>query len=773
MPFKAYQKNNVIYPTILAFFCVVLAFSLLIIKNLSEPLVGFGDTEQWEYAGFYFKNNIRFIPFLHLDLFNNQVFYPYGTNNVFQPWSIERDIFYAIFYSIFGIGPWIQIYYLLSVLITGIGSFIILFKDYGFIRASGAGFLIPFFSFYAIHKYPEHLSYSIFHWTALSFIVDFLILKRVTFGHYVSLRLILIRICLLILCLGQELGYIAGSALTSFTISTIFTALLLSYRYLKNKNLSIVTFIKNTTSNYKNEFSAYPRICLALLGLFLIASFTYFPLVLQIAREAKSFDFTGIPSGAWWANPLRILIPFLPFFHPGQVNLEQLFNDSPEGLGAGSPGWFLLIIASVGLWQGRKQITIFIPLLIIFLLCIFYHPTYFPILKIFPWFAFSRVQGRFTVLYPIILSIFALNINLNGLRLHIRQLVSALLVVLACTEIYTAYSLKLNRQPFYSLDNSFIQYMNYVKEQPGEAVLDWPFCVIGGNGVGGDSLCPYYSKNMVISALRRFHNKKVMGHYFGRLHTSQIKPYIEAGWDKLFVPDDQDIFKSSRQKRCFSSEEWTFFTDFYKLNDFAGINLYVDLLPQDCVNNFYTRFGKPAIETKIPGAGLVEFIPKSSELRNQVDLNLGRNLKFEPFLKISEADLLEFQMPYGLNVNGLTQGRIENNESSKWRWGLSPETLLKFKLPNSKSLTLAFRFMNPIEGQDVVVEANGVILEKLVNLSKDRNIQRKFEFKSLTGWNTVVFRYKYNYWNNGKVTFAPGDERNMTVNFTELAIEYK
>ncbi|MHC5721401.1 MAG: hypothetical protein ACYTX0_57665, partial [Nostoc sp.] len=71
---------------------------------------------------------------------------------VFQPWSIERDIFYAIFYSFFGIGPWIQIYYLLSVLLTGIGSFVLLFKDYGFSRASGAGFLISFFSFYAILK---------------------------------------------------------------------------------------------------------------------------------------------------------------------------------------------------------------------------------------------------------------------------------------------------------------------------------------------------------------------------------------------------------------------------------------------------------------------------------------------------------------------------------------------------------------------------------------------------------------------------------------------
>ncbi len=773
MKINKYQQKNTTYLTLIAFLCVLLAFSLLIIQNLSEPLIGFGDTEQWEYAGLYLRNNISFTPFPQLDIFNNQVFYPYGTSNVFRPWSIERDIFYSIFYSVFGIGPWIQIYYILSTFVTGIGTFILLYKDYGFSRASGAAFLIPFFSFYAIHKYPHHLAYSVFHWTALSLISDFLILKRVVLKRNVPLQLLLLRASLLVLSLGQELGYIAGCALTSFTISTIFVALILGYRYLIKKEIGLINFTKNKVNSYRREFANYPRICLVLLGSLLFASLIYFPLVLQIAKEAKRFDFTGISNGAWWANPLRLLIPFFPFLHPGQSYFEQLFKDSPEGFGAGSPGWFLLIVASVGLWQGRKQIIIYAPLLLIFLFCIFYHPTKFPILKIFPWFAFSRVQGRFTIFYPIILCIFALNINLNGFRFHTKKLVSLLLVFLACTEVYTAYSLKLNHQYFFPVNQNFLQYMNYVKKQPGEAVLDWPFCAMGGNGIGDKSLCPYYSKNIAISALQRFHGKKVMGHYFGRLHPSQIEAYIEAGWDKLFVPDDRDISKASQQKRCFNSYEWDFFTDFYKFNDFAGINLYVDLLPQNCVNSFYERFSNSIVETKVPDAGTVKFIPKSPELRSQVNLSKGLSLKYEPYLDISEADLLEFEEPYGLNTKQLNLSKIENNQNSKWRWGLSPETKLKFKLPESKLLTLNFNFINPIDGQDVIVEANGKILESIVDFGKDTNIQRKLKFKSITGWNTVVFKYKDNYWNNGKETFAPGDERNMTVNFTQLAIEEK
>ena len=630
---------------ILAFVCVSLAFSLLVIKNFSLPLAGWAGVgphpllnhdyvDYWEYMGFYFAKNLKFLPIPHLDMVNNQVFYPYGTNSVFQAWGIERDILYAILYLFFGVGPWLQFYYLLTLLITAIGTFIILVRDYGIFRASGAGFIVSFFNFYAIHKYPHHLLVSFIHWTTLSLIADFLIVKRVVLKQHVSLRLILVRACLLILSLGQDLGYVAGFGLMSLTVSAIFIAVLLTYRHFRKK-LRLTELFQRAVTPYKTDFFSYPRTSLVLGGLCIIAGYIYLPLALQIAREAKSFDFTGISSGAWWVHPLRLLIPFFPFLNPGQVVFDQVLRDSPEGLGAGSPGWFLLILGTVGLWQARKQITVFIPLLIIFLLCLFYHPSLVPTLKIFPWFAFNRIGGRSSVIYPVILCLFALQINFNWLRSRNRQLVSAFLVVLACTELYTAYSFKLDYQP-YLLDKNFFAYMDYVKKQPGEAVLDWPFCIHGGNGI---SICPYYRYNSVIHAMRRFHEKKVMGQYFGRLHPSQIEPYLQAGWDKLFFPDSPNVSKATRQARCFRADEWSFFTDFYKLNDFAGINLYVELLPEDCVSEFYARFGTPAVETLVPGAGRVKFIPKSPELRNQVNLALGATLKFEPLLDLSESKL--------------------------------------------------------------------------------------------------------------------------------------
>lgn len=413
----------------------------------------------------------------------------------------------------------------------------------------------------------------------------------------------------------------------SFTISILFIAVY-GYRYFR-ENLRSTDLFKTAAANYRSDFFSCPYKFTFLLCLTIVASYLYLPLTLQIAREAKSFDLTRIDPGAWWTNPFRLLIPFFPILNPG-LALEPLFKDSPEAFGAGSPGWFLLIIGTVGLMKVRK-ITIFIPLITIFILCLLYHPSLFPTLKIFPWFTFNRIGGRSTVIYPVILCLFALEINFDKLRFRSKQLLSLLLVCLACTELYTAYSYY---RPYYldkpySLEKSFFTYMNYIKKQPGEAVLDWPFCVLGSNLGASGGLCPYYRQNSGVYALRRFHEKKVMGQYFGRLHPSQIEPYLQAGWDKLLLPES-DNTKENQKNHCFLLAEWSFFTDFYQLNDFAGINLYLDLLPKDCVSEFYTRFGTPVIETVVPATGRVKFIPKPPDLRNQVNLALGTSLKLEP-----------------------------------------------------------------------------------------------------------------------------------------------
>lgn len=746
------SSNSKVYKSLVllafTFVCISFAFSFLIIKDFSSPLSGMTGLGPWpninhdfvdvqEYNGFYFAKNLYFNPFPHLNLINNQVFYPYGINSIFNPWSIEKDLFYAVLYSFFGSGPWLQIYYLMTVLVTATGTFILLKRDYGFARASGAGFLVSFGNFYAINKYPHHLQYSVIHWSILSLIADFLIVKRVVLKQKVSLKLILVRSCLLFLTFGHDLGYIAGFGLMSFTISALFIAVLICYRRFRGE-LKIIKLLRTGIETYKNDFFASPRTCLALLGLIIIAAYIYLPLVIQIATTAKSFDFTGISFGDYWTNPFRLLIPFFPIIiNPGRT-LEKVFHDSPEAIGTGSPGWFLLILGTIGLWQNRNKITIFVPLLIIFILCLLYIPGVLPTLKIFPWFAFNRVQGRCTVIYPAILCIFALHTDFNWLSLPRKQALAGLLVILACTEIGTAYSFRFGYEQPKLLNQNFFTYMNYVKQQPGEAVLDWPFCIASGGGP--DNICPYYNYNSGIFALRRFHEKKVMGQYFGRLHHSQVVPYFQAGWQKLFFPDSNT---PSRQKRCFKQAEWSFFTDFYKLNDFAGINLYVDRLPKDCVTEFYTRFGYPAVETLVPEAGVVKFIPKSSELRNQVNLALGANLKFQPLLDLSESNLIKVSSPYSLTTSGLSD--ITNYQQSWYfRWGMNPETVLSFALSEPQALKLTFRFESFIGLYDVSLEINGETIDNFSKTVMGSSVNRNIEFQGIKGTNKIIFRYKKN-----------------------------
>lgn len=727
------------------FLCLSWAFSRLVIQDFSTPLTGragpgkvdnWDYVDNWEYIGYYFTKNFRFFPLPHLDLVNNQVFYPYGTNSVFQGWAIERDGFYALFYTLFGVGPWLQIYYLLTVLITAIGTFLLLVRDYGWMRATGAGFIVSFFNFYAIHKYPHHLNQAIAHWTTLNIIADFLLVKKVVLKQPISLRLILLRACLLILLFGQDLGYIAGFGLMSFTISMVFIFILQSYRYLR-REFRLIELLSNHLANDKTEFLTYPRTSSILIGLIIAATYIYLPLVLQISSEAKSLEFTEILAGGWWTNPLRLFIPFFPFLNP-KFPLEKIFIDSPEGVGAGSPGWFLIFLGALGLWQARKRLTIFVPLLLVFLLCLLYHPFFFPTIRIFPWFAFNRVGGRNTIIYPVILCIFALHINLNNWRWRSRQLVKSLLVFLACTELYTAYFLTLDYRPV-SLNKNFFSYMNYIKQQPGEAVLDWPFCAIGGNGVSG-GLCPYYNLNSGVHTMRRFHEKKVMGQYFGRLNPSQIEPYLQAGWDKLLLPDSRDLAKESPQVHCFRPNEWSFFTDFYKFNDFAGINLYLNLLPDDCVAEFYKRLGKPVAETIIPGPGRVKFIPKSPELKSQVNLALGTKLKFEVLLNLSESNLLEVDSPYSLTLTGL-ESIEKDNKNGNFRWGLAPETVISFRLSESQPLEVKIKFENLVEGQIIKVKFNHNE-ETISNLKLGATVERQLRLSGIAGLNKLVISYE-------------------------------
>lgn len=171
------KKINIVF----VFICISLPilYGVFFIRNFSMPLSGGGDIDEWEYVGYYLAENISFNPFPSLVFQNNQSFYPFGTTQVFSDWSLESNYWFAFFYKNFGNGAWLNFYYILSLIISFLGSYLILKKVFGQNKAFLAGFIVTFVNFYALNKYPDHFNHSTIHWTVLSIFTDFILVKRI------------------------------------------------------------------------------------------------------------------------------------------------------------------------------------------------------------------------------------------------------------------------------------------------------------------------------------------------------------------------------------------------------------------------------------------------------------------------------------------------------------------------------------------------------------------------------------------------------------------
>lgn len=573
-----------------------LFFSKNIIKNFHGPIYGYGDTNNWEHTGYFLSEHLRLFPYPKIEFQNNGTLYPFGSNHVFQSWNFEKDFFWLIFYAVFGNGPWLKYYYLLSVLFTCGGSFWLLRQAFSINKSFAISILLTFFNFYSILKYPYHLVYSDIHWIVLPVLLDYIILHLYFHEKEFSVKLFFFRLLFTVLSLGSELGYIAGFNLTSF----VFTYAYLIFQLSREKKMGlawngIILFIQGN-----RKFSAAIFASTTVIFLF------YSNLIVQVLIHAKSLPMGEISEGVWWSNPLRIILPIFPHFMTSSNFWENLFMDSPEGIASGSIGWFLLLSGLLGLIHSKKQITAFYPFLFLLIFLLSYHPTKFPVLKIFPWFQYMRVSGRITFLTPVLFSIFATGIDFEKFRSRIGKLVFAVLLVIGLTELNHGYRLRLSIDS--NLPKDFYPYMETIRNSKGEALLDWPFCIYGANF--DTRLCPYYPVTIGAYSFTKFHHKKVIGQYYGRVHTSQIQPFLDYGWPGLFLHDERSQPLFPQQKRCFNEEEWKKFEEFYRKYDFSGINLYTDVLGKECTEKFYQKFGNPVGQTRIPYSGNMVFIPK-------------------------------------------------------------------------------------------------------------------------------------------------------------------
>jgi hypothetical protein len=605
--------------------CAVLAvawalYAALAIKDFSGPLVGPRDTNYFEYLGYHLRAHYTFGLPPDLGFKTDEVGYWQGTSIAYLSWCAERDLFCMLLLKAFGAGPWIQIYCALSPGVGAFGTLLLLRRDVGVTRAALVAFAGSFMAFYAAYKFPYHLNMAALHWGTLSIVCDFLITRRVVRDRPIEAPLLLVRAALMVLTVGLDVGYVAGYPLTFFTVCVVFWLARWAF-FARKRGVRVRAYFPESpfVELKRNRILTAVSVAGLLLG-FVV----YVPFDLALVRGATVYKF-GDAGGNFWASWFRLLIPFLPGANPGSRWVTSIFGDA-EGVAEYSVGWALLAFAALGVrcavrartsergggdanHDERWKLASLVPLLVTFFLCFAFHPKSFPTLHLFPWFFFNRVAGRATVFFPLLLALIALSWEPRGLGKPASDAKRALYILfgLAAVETATAYAIVNDYAPA-RLEPDARAYFDAVRAAKGEALLEWPFCIAGANGVGTTELCPYYGVMSTAYANRRFHQKKVMSFYLSRLHPSQVAPRMELA--QLFSPDKPDPHDARRETRCFDDAKWALFDRIYREHDFSGIQLYVDRLPDECVQAFHARYGEPTARATLAGPGRVEFLPR-------------------------------------------------------------------------------------------------------------------------------------------------------------------
>ena len=413
--------------------------SIWIVSDFRHPLSDGNDTDQFEYVGYFFQKNLAFWPFPHLNLINTQTFYPYGTNQVFLDWGFERDYWYTVCYWLWGSpGPYLQYYYVYSLVVAAVGTFVLLSPRFGVSKSFILGLIVSIFNFYAIYKFPVHMNVCVGHWTTLCIVATYRLLYDLTTEKPISLAYMLIWVWLHVQVLSQELAYVAGFALTFTTLAFPVLAIILYRRFFR---VNVNNGFTLTSGYLQEQWSQHKVGIVFCIMLVIVSLYLYLPLTLQIAFTAWAFDFSTVPELRAWSHPLRLLIPHLPGFHTFDFDYTAHLRDTFESYGQGSPGLYLVILAGVGWWQFRRQVAIWLPVVLMLILCLLYHPVLLPTLKLFPWFSFNRHGGRASLIYSVLLGLLAMPIRLP--RQLSGQLVAFLFIGLMIMEWYTGYGQRL------------------------------------------------------------------------------------------------------------------------------------------------------------------------------------------------------------------------------------------------------------------------------------------------------------------------------------------
>ncbi len=319
------------------------------------------------------------------------------------------------------------------------------------------------------------------------------------------------------------------------------------------------------------------------------------PWFIALAREVRA----GTPVSSeigWYANPLMLLRPV--WLEPLLAALGSAFRFKVTETYF-SPGWCLVIPAFAAVYFSRKKrggpgLAILAPFLATLVFIFLYVTASFPegLRRIIPLLSFVRVASRWgLVLPPLFVILVALawpELRPRLARLWAARKAWVAVFAVSCLAEAALLAQPINLLPEMPADSRAI--LASIREQPGDTVLDLPFCITGGNGVCDPRLCPAYPRSVMGQCLRQWHEKKVYGLYHARMLPSQCSTYEVAPYTSWF-----DAWGSDR---CFTQPEWEQFCGYLdSRRELSAILVYPGLWTAaskpECSAEFERRLGAP------------------------------------------------------------------------------------------------------------------------------------------------------------------------------------
>ncbi len=727
------------------------------------------DTPLFCHSARLFATHLSPFPWPQLDLaHSNATLFPIGSNHFFAGAYMFEANWLTWLLQPWG-GVWIPVYAGYSFVVLSVGAFLLLYKPYGLNRAVWFTLLLLFLNPALLRWFPNRMNGVFVHWAVLGLITDVLLLRDVRHNRRIAFGLLGLRMVFLCLAMGLETGYIAAFALTEFSLFGLFYG----YALYQGKLLRLKVWSHGAIG----YIQTHPWRFAGMLSLMGVAVWLYVPILFQVLFHSFHGNFIE-GQGLRFASPLRLLLPYFPFLHPG--NFQSLF-DLPEKLWSSSVGWALLIGAAVSLWQQRRRMTpanVFVLVLIGLLLS--HIPNVFSVLQLLPWHHFSRIADRFAVFIPVLFLLLALDIRWQKLPVWV-PFAFLVLIGVEITTLYTNTQQQRTQprqpqsvqhmleQPHTKDHNkSLIQalpqtpsmqrYFRTVQRTQGIALFNWPFCLHTGSLVGRE-FCPFQSvdPHRIGQYYDNLALKKTNQHVTGYVMiTPSYLRFARQGWEHALMPNAKTYRSRFRQQRCLNTAEKNLITAMLERYDFAGIQLHRDLLAPHCLTDFYASFGQPVVSTTILQTYPLEFIPNPWREKNPTPPSAVLP-RLEFAMDGKQANFMSHERPYAVSSQGLHYV-YHPGLLGKARYSRGPKLVLRFFLKTPRPVRIemqghsrhnkqALALFCPIGAPGKTHHTNsqtGIAppAQTRTGLSKHEAFQIDHTCQGVAGWNEVSLSIK-------------------------------